>query len=197
MGNHPLTYTVKPAPECAGAVATRVAVVALIPTIQLTDSLVTYRGNTLPLTPVYSGNPVRFQWSPPLYLDDASVPGPSAVSIAGDVTYTLEVTNATGCTTRDKVHVTVYEQVWVPEAFSPNGDGLNDVWTLSGIEAFPDARVTVFNRWGEVVYRSDKGYREPFDGTAGGTRLPVGMYPYTLHTVPDRPVLRGNVVIVR
>ena len=197
VGNHPLTYTVKPAPECAGAVASRVAVVAPIPASQLPDSLFTYRGNTLPLAPVYSGSPVTFRWSPPTYLDDPSAPSPSAVAIAGDVTYTLEMANETGCTARDTVHITVYERVWLPDAFSPNGDGLNDVWVLSGIEAFPDATVTIFNRWGEVIYQSGKGYHQPFDGTAGGADLPAGMYPYTLHTVPDKPLLRGRVVIVR
>ena len=197
VGNHPLTYTVTPAPECAGVVANRIAVVAPIPTIQLPDSLVTYRGNTFPITPVYSGSPVTFRWSPPTYLDDVSAPGPSAVGIARDITYTLDVANETGCPARDTVHITVYERVWLPDAFSPNGDGLNDVWVLSGIEAFPNATVTIFNRWGEVIFQSDKGYHQPFDGTAGGTNLPTGTYPYTLRTVPDRPLLRGNLVIVR
>lgn len=197
VGNHALTYTVKPAPECAGVAVTRVAVVAPIPTIQLPDTITTYRGNTFPLTPVYNGNPVMFRWSPPMYLDDPSAPNPSAVAIARDVTYTIDAANETGCTTRDTVHIRVYERVWIPDAFSPNGDGLNDVWVLSGIEAFPEATVMIFNRWGEVIYQSDKGYPKPFDGTAGGSNLPTGMYPYTLHTVPDRPVLRGSLVIVR
>jgi len=178
-------------------VATGLAEVAPIPTIQLPDSLVTYRSNTLLLTPVYSGNPVTFRWSPPTHLDDATAASPSAVAIARDVTYTLEVANETGCTARDTVHITVYERVWLPDAFSPNGDGLNDVWVLSGIEAFPEATVTIFNRWGEVIYQSDKGYHQPFDGTAGGETLPAGMYPYTLHTAPDKALLRGRVVIVR
>ncbi|MBC3789090.1 gliding motility-associated C-terminal domain-containing protein [Spirosoma utsteinense] len=197
VGNHPLTYTVKPAPECAGTVASRVAVVAPIPTIQLPDSLITYRGNTLALAPAYTGNPVTFEWSPPTYLDNPSMATPSAVSIDRDITYTLTVGNETGCTTRDTVHITVYERVWIPDAFSPNSDGLNDVWVLSGIEAFPQATVTVFNRWGEVIYQSDKGYHQPFDGRSGGIDLPTGLYPYTLHTLPDKPVMRGRVVIVR
>jgi gliding motility-associated-like protein len=197
VGNHALTYTVKPAPECQGVATTRIAVVAPIPTIQQPDSITTYRGNTLPLAPVYSGNPVTFRWSPPTYLDDPSAPAPSVVAIASDITYTLDVANATGCTARDTVHITIYEQVWIPQAFSPNGDGLNDVWVLPGIEAFPEAVVTIFNRWGEVIFQSDRGYHQPFDGKTGGTALPGGLYPYTLHTVPSRPVLRGSLVIVR
>ncbi|MDB5241524.1 MAG: hypothetical protein JWP57_2149, partial [Spirosoma sp.] len=197
VGNHSLTYTVKPAPECAGVTVTRLAVVAPIPTIQLPDSIITYRGNSLPINPVYSGHPMIFQWSPPTYLDDPSSLSPVVGNIGRDITYTIDVANETGCTARDSVRFIVYAQVWLPEAFSPNGDGLNDVWVLTGIEAFPDAMVTVFNRWGEVIFQSDKGYHKPFDGTAGGRILPAGLYPYTLHTVPDRPVLRGSLVIIR
>ena len=197
VGTHILTYTVKPAPECTGTVASRVAVVAPIPTIQLPDTLVTYRGNTYPIIPGYAGNPVTFVWSPPTYLDNALAATPSAVNIDGDITYTLNVANATGCTARDTVHLTVYERVWVPDAFSPNGDGLNDVWVLAGINAFPEALVTIFNRWGEVVYQSDKGYPRPFDGKVGGVSLPAGLYAYTLHTAVGKPVVRGRVVIIR
>ena len=197
VGNHPITYTVKPAPECQGVSATRVAVVAPIPTIDLADSITTYRGNTLPLVPVYTGNPVTFRWSPPTGLDDPLAPAPSVVGVTGDITYTLNVANATGCTARDTVRITVYAQVGVPDAFSPNGDGQNDTWVLSGIEAFPDAVVTIFNRWGEVIFQSDKGYHHPFDGKTGGREVPGGLYPYTLHTVSNRPVLRGSLVIVR
>ncbi|HLK98724.1 MAG TPA: gliding motility-associated C-terminal domain-containing protein, partial [Hymenobacter sp.] len=197
VGNHPLTYTVRPAPECAGVTATRMAVVAPIPTIQLPDTLITYRGNTLPISPVYSGNPISYRWSPPTDLDDPSASSPAVLNIAQDITYTIDVANQTGCTARDSIHFIVYAKVWLPEAFSPNGDGLNDVWVLPGIEAFPEAKVTIFNRWGEVIFQSDKGYTRPFDGTAGGTHLPAGLYPYTLHTVPDRPVQRGSVVLVR
>lgn len=197
VGTHPLTYTVKPAPECAGTVAARVAVVAPIPTIELPDSLITYRGSTLLLAPAYTGNPVTFQWSPPTYLDDPARATPSAADIGSDITYVLSIGNETGCTTRDTVYIRVYERVWIPDAFSPNSDGLNDLWVLPGIEAFPQATVTVFNRWGEVIYRSDMGYHNPFDGRSGGTNLPAGLYPYTIHTLPDKPALKGSVVIVR
>ncbi|CAN5602921.1 hypothetical protein BH09BAC4_BH09BAC4_49330 [soil metagenome] len=197
IGDHKLTYTVKAAPECAGTVATRVAVVAPIPTIKLIDSLTTYKGNTFTLDPVYSGNPNQFQWTPATYLDNPSLGNPSIMSIDNDITYRLEVKNSTGCAAKDTIHITVYNGVWIPDAFSPNGDGLNDVWDLPGIEAFPDAEVTIFNRWGEVIYSSAKGYPNPFDGTLNGASLPVGVYAYTLRTTPTRPVRKGRLVLVR
>ncbi len=197
IGTHPVTYTVRAAPECAAVTATRTAVVAPIPTIQLTDTLTTYKGNTLTLDPVYTGNPNQFQWAPPTYLDNPSLANPTVMDIDHDITYTIDVKNSTGCDANHTIHITVLARVYVPDAFSPNGDGLNDVWTLPGIEAFPDAIVTVFNRWGEIIYSSDKGYTHPFDGTLNGTSLPQGMYVYTIHTVSAKPVIRGNLMLVR
>lgn len=197
IGNHQLTYTVRAAPECAAVVATQTAVVAPIPTIQLADSMTTYKGNTFTLAPVYTGNPTQFLWTAATYLDNPSAAAPSVMDIANDITYTVDVKNSTGCEAKHTIRITVLAKVWVPDAFSPNGDGLNDVWELPGIEAFPEAIVTIFNRWGEIIFSSEKGYPNPFDGTLNGTSLPTGVYAYTLHTAPQKPVLRGSLVLVR
>ena len=197
IGDHQLTYNVKAAPECVATVATRVAVVSLIPTIDLPNSLTTYKGNTFSLSPVYTGNPNQFQWASAQYLDNATAGAPSVIAIENDIIYTLDVKNQYGCGAKDTIRITVYAGVWVPDAFSPNGDGLNDRWELPGIEAFPDAIVTVFNRWGEVIFSSDKGYPNPFDGTLNGASLPGGVYAYTVRTVPDRPILRGRLMLMR
>ncbi|UFH52341.1 gliding motility-associated C-terminal domain-containing protein [Spirosoma sp. KNUC1025] len=197
IGDHAVTYTVKAAPECAGTVATRMAVVAPIPTIQLPESMTTYKGNTFTMDPVYSGNPNQFQWTSGQYLDNPTLANPMVTAIENDITYTIDVKNSSGCEAKDTIRITVYAGVWVPDAFSPNGDGQNDVWDLPGIEAFPDAIVTVFNRWGEIIYSSDKGYPHPFDGTLNGTSLPGGMYAYTVRTAPSRPVIRGRLMLIR
>ncbi|SOD82542.1 gliding motility-associated C-terminal domain-containing protein [Spirosoma fluviale] len=197
VGNHTITYTVKPAPECAGTAATRIAVVAPIPTIQLIDSLTTYRGNTFSLNPVYTGDPVQFQWTSSTYLDNPTAANPTITDIADDVTYTIDVKNSTGCEVKDTIHIRVFARAWVPDAFSPNGDGQNDILELPGIAAFPDAVFTLFNRWGEVVYSSKKGYTNPFDGTLNGTALPTGVYGYTLYTAPGKPVINGRIMLVR
>ena len=197
VGNHNLTYTVKAAPECAGTVASQTAVVAPIPTIQLPNSLTTYRGNTFTLNPVYTGNPNQFQWASAQYLDNASGANPTIMAIGNDIAYTINVKNSVGCEAKDTIRITVYVGLWIPDAFSPNGDGFNDSWDLPGIEAYPDAVVTIFNRWGEIIYSSDKGYSQPFDGTLNGVSLPGGVYAYTVRTVPDKPVLHGRLMLIR
>ncbi len=74
----------------------------------------------------------------------------------------------------------------IPTGFSPDGDGINDFFVILGIEAYPNATLFVFNRWGSKVYEATQGYNSDWDGTnifgvAAGTReLPVGTYYYVL-----------------
>jgi gliding motility-associated-like protein len=197
IGNHVLTYAVKPAPECADEIATRIAVVAPIPTIGLPDTISTWRGNTMALNPVYTGNPNWFLWSSGIFLDNPKSPTPTVQAINQDVVYIVDVKNNRGCSASDTVRILVVDRVWIPDAFSPNGDGKNDVWELPGIEAYPDAELTVFSRWGEVVFWSPIGYENPFDGTYNGTPLPTGVYSYVLRTIPEKPPLQGRVLLLR
>ncbi|WP_338870731.1 gliding motility-associated C-terminal domain-containing protein [Spirosoma sp. SC4-14] len=198
IGSHLITYTVKPAPECAGTVAARMAIVAPIPTIQLADSITTYKGNTFTMNPVYTGNPNQFLWTSATYLDADTIANPTVTNIINDITYTIDVKNSSGCEARDTIHITVYERIWIPDAFTPNGDGMNDVFQLPGIEAFPEAVVTIFNRWGEVVFRSRNDYlKKPFDGTLNGTELPTGVYPFILRPIPGKPPIQGRLLLIR
>ena len=197
IGNHVLTYSVNFAPECPAAVAQQTAVVAPIPTILLPEEMITSLGTSLTISPVLTGDPVKFEWSPPTYLADPAEANARIVAIEDDMVYTLKVENTTGCKAEGTVVVTVYERIWVPGAFTPNADGQNDVWELKGVEAFPAVEVAVFNRWGEVIYKSTDGYAHPFDGTLKGDPVPPGAYVYTIRYKADAPLLRGTLVILR
>lgn len=80
---------------------------------------------------------------------------------------------------RIKVTEVVVASIDFPNTFTPNNDGVNDVWKITGIEAFPDADVKVFDRYGHTVY-SSRGYGVPFDGRSWGRLLPNGVYYYTI-----------------
>jgi gliding motility-associated-like protein len=84
----------------------------------------------------------------------------------------------------------------IPDAFSPNGDGINDVWNIKGIELYPSARITICNRWGQVLWKSDLGYPVPWDGVSRGKALPVDSYYYFIE-IPGRfkPII-GTVTLV-
>jgi gliding motility-associated-like protein len=197
IGIHTLTYAVRPAPECTDVLATRIAVVAPIPTITLADTISTWRGNTITLNPTYTGGPNWFRWASAIFLDNPQSPTPTVQAVNQEVVYIIDVKNSTGCAATDTVRILVVDRVWVPDAFTPNGDGQNDVWELPGIEAYPDAELTIFSRWGEVVFWSPIGPENLFDGTLKGSPLPTGVYTYALRIIPDKPPLRGHVLLLR
>ncbi len=123
VGDHVLTYGVRPAPECAPTTATQVAVVSPVPVSQMPDTMTTFKGNTFTLQPVLTGNPNWYSWQPPTYLSETTVAHPTVNDIQKDITYTLWVKNQYGCETRDSVVIIVVERLWVPDAFTPNRDG--------------------------------------------------------------------------
>lgn len=197
IGAHTVAYTVQVSPQCPTSVVRRVALVHEAPTIRLAEDVRLPRGSTTTLRPVLTGQPLRLTWSPPQFLSSDTVAAPQLAGLETDAVYTLAVENAAGCRAEARVRVTVYQKIYIPDAFSPNGDGLNDAWELKGLEDFPRAELRVYNRWGSLVYRADAPATRPFDGTRDGVPLPAGSYAYTLRPAPGEPVLRGAVVIVR
>jgi gliding motility-associated-like protein len=96
--------------------------------------------------------------------------------------YTVTVVDQNGCVNRTtgKVDMQLCE-TYVPEFFSPNGDGKNDGFVIKNIENYPNNKLKIFNRWGNLVYQKD-GYLNEFEGyantsdAAGKEKLPSGTY---------------------
>lgn len=103
----------------------------------------------------------------------------------------------------DTVSKTVFVRIpqIIPTAFTPNNDGDNDVWELPYIDVlYPENQVFVYNRWGNLLYTSQKGAyaSNPWDGTFEGNQLPVGSYFYVIETNnPDFPKMNGQVSVIR
>jgi len=86
--------------------------------------------------------------------------------------------------------------VKVPNSFSPNGDGINDDWQIQNMDKYPQALITVFNRYGQKVF-SSVGYNRPFDGKKQGSDLPVGTYYYIIDMKGRCGTLTGSLTILR
>lgn len=102
------------------------------------------------------------------------------VAVGG--TYTLQVVDAQGCTAEAQVTVGLSDFADLPSVFTPNDDGRNDRLDLHpcpGQGDHPPIALTVFNRWGAEVYRSDD-YRHDWDGSHQGKLLPTGQYYYVV-----------------
>jgi len=98
-----------------------------------------------------------------------------------------------------KVTVTVVDPgVSFPNAFTPNNDGINDYWQITGLDQYPGTEVSVFNRYGQRVYHSIN-YSTPFNGQENGRNLPDGVYYYIIDTKkPDcRAGVSGSLTIIR
>jgi gliding motility-associated-like protein len=85
----------------------------------------------------------------------------------------------------------------IPNTFTPNNDGLNDVWTITNINYYPQCIVHIFNRWGTLIYSSDDGYQHPWDGTFEGLNLPVATYYYIIDLNDCKALHAGYVAIIR
>ncbi len=92
--------------------------------------------------------------------------------------------------------VKVFQKVIVPNAFSPNADGINDTWDIKKLETYPGAEVFVYNRYGQPVFHSN-GYNKPWNGTFNNQPLPVGTYYYVIDVKNGLPRLSGWVVVLR
>lgn len=84
----------------------------------------------------------------------------------------------------------------IPNAFSPNGDGVNDDWIIKGIDVYTVPEVKLFNRQGEVVFHT-WGRSQPFNGKLRGTELPVGVYYYIVRASPECPAESGSLTLIR
>jgi gliding motility-associated-like protein len=123
--------------------------------------------------------------------------GKFTVSVTANRSFFISQINGNCESQRTEVKVTVGLSVLnIANAFTPNGDGINDYWKISSIENYPDAVVQVFTRYGQKVFES-KGYSKPFDGTINGSKLPVGVYYYIINLKTNCNILSGSLTIVR
>jgi gliding motility-associated-like protein len=85
----------------------------------------------------------------------------------------------------------------IPEAFSPNGDLINDFWNIGNIDNYKNAEITIYNRWGQSVWRSEQGYPVPWDGKSKGFNLPIDSYHYIIDLHNGSKPIVGEITIVR
>lgn len=146
-----------------------------------------------------SGSTGSYLWTPSTGLSSAAVLNPVA-SPSTTTTYSLRVTTSQGCIANDEVTITVVPYCIKPmNGFTPNGDGINDLWLITNGNCLSSAKVQVFNRYGAKVFE-DKDYKNNWNGTYNGKPLPDGTYYYVIsfQLINSRVETKtGNVTILR
>lgn len=111
--------------------------------------------------------------------------------------YYVTITDANYCQRNVGIYVPESSQLClnIPDAFTPNGDGINDRWEIGYIENYPDAIINVFNRWGQHIYQG-RSTSEFWDGTWDGKRVPAGSYIYVVDLRNDMQPFTGVVTVI-
>jgi gliding motility-associated-like protein len=163
-------------------------------------------GGEIALPVAYSSGTVQYNWSPPDGLSCVNCPSPLAKPKV-TTTYTVNVTDSNTCTSATDVTVTVVcnaENYFVPNTFSPNGDGMNDIFYPRGKGLASVQSMKIFSRFGQSVFdRRNFTANDPskgWDGRLGGTPAPPDVYVYIIEFVCENAqivTMKGNITLIR
>lgn len=194
-GTHTIKYKLISGSGCVDEYSQEIKVLPLPEIDAGPDLVVLVAGKEKQLNAKASGSDLEYKWTPAAGLSRDDILNPMAKPDQ-DTEYTLSVKSGNGCVVTDRVKVKVLDDITVPNAFSPNGDGINDLWNLVNIDSYPAVTVEIFNRYGERVFNS-QGYTRPFDGTFSGKTLPVGTYYYLIRPNNGRKEKSGALTLIR
>ena len=165
------------------------------PQVSAGPDLFVLEGGLTTMDPIATGNDLQYLWTPNLYLSNNTILAPICTPLK-DITYTLKVTGRGNCAISDDVFVKVLLGPKIPNTFTPNNDGINDNWEIQYLNTYPNNRVQVFTRTGQLVFES-RGYKTPWNGTYNGKPLPVDTYYYIIEPESGREPITGYVTIVK
>jgi len=170
-----------------------------LPSIVLTPDTIIEAGHTVHLTPIISGVIDHFTWSPVTGLDDPLSPDPVALP-AVNTTYQLDVVSDKGCTASAREVVGVFYYLAMPNAFSPNGDGVNDLFRVPPSVPLHFLHMSVYNRWGLRVFTGTAA-GDGWDGRWNDHLQPPGTYIWEVQyrdlATGKTVVKKGTVVLIR
>jgi gliding motility-associated-like protein len=182
--------------------------------VQVAPRIIVFAGND---TSIVSNQPLQlhatvndstaniFNWSPATGLNFTNIYNPIAtlsMEIGESFMYVVRASNATGCYGEDNIIVTIFKtgpEIFVPSAFTPNGDGLNDIVfpICVGIKQLNYFRI--FNRWGQLVFSTSQ-IGKGWDGLISGTKQGTANFVYMAQAVDylgNVIFKKGNVVLIR
>ena len=177
-----------------------------IPTVEAGDDKTINVGQSIELIPQISSDVTEAKWSPTSSLMRSSFPG-ITVKPKETTTFKVEVKNNGGCSATDQLTVNVLcdgANLFIPNTFSPNQDGSNDIFYPRGTGIFSIKRIKVFSRWGEVIYEKNNiKANDPstgWDGTFKGKKLNPDVYVYIVEVSCDNNTVltfKGNVALIK
>jgi gliding motility-associated-like protein len=154
-----------------------------------------------------SGTYINFYtWTPASSLSCNTCATPIA-SPTENTVYHITVSNLFGCTAHDSVSINIRcenSQVFLPNTFTPNGDGLNDVFAVRGVGLRNIVAFRIYNKWGNLVFErtdfSPNDYNNGWDGTFNNTPLGNDIFVYTVDAIcitGDLIQVKGDIALIK
>jgi gliding motility-associated-like protein len=165
-----------------------------IPTISAGPDQTIVQGTT---TFLEASGGVNYAWTPITNLSDQNSANPIA-DPGTSTTYCVAGEDANGCVNFacTQIEVTPSDTVIIYNAFSPNGDGVNDVLYIGNLQKFPDNKVEVFNRNGKLVFQ-ESPYKNDWNGKIDGAEIPAATYYVVFIKGEGKGKVGGAVTIIR
>lgn len=204
-GNFVVTTVVTNSSGCKDT-ATKNILINPLPVITVPSTITMQAGFPVTIPAAYSPNVSSYSWFPVETLSCNTCPQPIA-SPKLNTTYSISVVDSNGCKNASQVQIVIIcknANVFVPNTFSPNGDGSNDVFYVRGRGLERVKSLRIFNRWGQVVFEAqnfpvnDSAYG--WDGKFNGHKPEPGVYVYQLEVFCDNSQIihfDGNVALIQ
>jgi gliding motility-associated-like protein len=146
-------------------------------------------------------------WVPSTALDNPNIINPTFRTKDDTINYVITATDTTGCSASTKLKIAIQDcrsYLHVPDAFSPNGNGTNDHFTIFA-NRISSYELKIYNRWGQLVYETNdlnelNDLTKGWDGKYKGQEQNVGTFVYYLHAVDEftQEINRkGNITLLR
>lgn len=165
------------------------------PVVKAGADRIMFLGDSIQLDGLVTGESPQYYWDPPDYLSDATMLNTAARPIS-DKTYTLLAETPFACKSQDAMFVKVVADVFVPTAFTPNGDNKNDHWRIPFLDPLLGATVNVYNRLGQLVYHADSEVVD-WDGKWNDVPQSSGVYIYHIRFKKNRKDMRGSFLLIK
>ncbi len=170
--------------------------VGKLPVISLMKDTTIFAGDSFRLNPVIQGNILSYRWTPSTGLSNDNTKDPVAFPVVS-TSYQLTVTSVNDCgSSIASINIRVMQPIIIPNAFSPNGDGVNDRWAIPALADYPGCRVEVFDRFGRRLF-SSVNYNNSWHATVKGYPLPAGVYYYVIEPCQGIKALTGSLTILK
>ena len=153
------------------------------------------KGDTIQLNGSVKGTAVNFLWSPNTFMNNNQLLNP-LVAPQQDIIYTLNAHSTVGCGDAvASIKIKVYNDIYLPSAFTPNGDGKNDYFKIIAADGYKLIKFQVYSRWGQVVYEA-KDFTKGWDGFYKGVAQPADIYLYYLSVVSakNKKITRNGII---